>query len=201
MFVRKWIKKAERGDVVVFRYPENPSVDFVKRVVAVGGDDIEVLDGRPSVNGKLARQCYVGPFTMEGRTQELYLERLGDRVYGVLHTRKIDEQTCSGSEGCASPLQCHQGLCVESVQGPWRVPQNELWVLGDNRDNSHDSRMWSHGEGRGVPLENVIGQPSFLFFSQAQGRAGKDVGGPPLLGGNQSSLAPELEKCVTELSR
>ena len=83
-----------RGAVVVFRYPENPSTNFASRVVAMAGDELEVLDGRAVVNGVVAPQCYVGPYTTSRGVGELYLEKLDGVVYGVLHNAKFDEERC-----------------------------------------------------------------------------------------------------------
>ncbi len=198
MFVGKGNKKPERGEVIVFRYPENPSQDFVKRIAATSGDELVVVDGRPVVNGKLAPQCYVGPLSVEGTTQQLYLEKLGGRVYGVLRSRRTNEETCSATTDCAGSETCSFGVCANQVQGPYLVAPGEFWVLGDNRDNRHDSRMWKDGVGAGVPLDNVIGRPLWLYFSAIAGRSGVDVQGLPIV--SDPSLTRAISQCATELA-
>jgi signal peptidase I len=110
------LKTIHRGDIVVFRYPRNPQETFLKRVTAVGGDMLEIRDGRLYVNSQAVDEPY------------------------ALHR---------------FPLRsAHERM------GPLKVPPGSLFVMGDNRDNSSDSREWGL-----VPVENVIGEPLFVYWS------------------------------------
>src|SRR5262245_44907875 len=73
-----------RGDVMVFKFPENKEQDFIKRVIAVPGDKLEAINGRPIINGWLVPHCYVGKFTSDNHPQELYVEYLEDKSYFTL---------------------------------------------------------------------------------------------------------------------
>jgi signal peptidase I len=162
-------KKPLRGAVMVFRYPENPEQLFIKRVMATAGDEIEVKAGRPTINGFEVPHCKVGkagytdedslPTTIKG---DLEVEWLDDAVYLVL----LDSRGGFGD-------------------GTWTVKPGEYFVMGDNRDNAHDSRMWFGGSGGGVP------------FANTQGRLRLDPQHPRLPKGAES-LAPELASCLAK---
>lgn len=147
-----------RGDVVVFEYPDpDPKAarqDFIKRVVALPGDSFEVVDGQPIINGWPVPRCRAGYYSFGQETGypqggELYVEFLGGYSYLTLvegrHALELD------AEG--------------RRRSPYRVGPGEFWVLGDNRDNSSDSRAWRQGLGAGVPFDNVKGRAMFVWLS------------------------------------
>lgn len=111
----------EQFDVIVFKYPENPSLDFIKRVVGVGGDRVEIKNKKIFVNGK--------PITVENAVT------LDSKIF----------------KGPTPPRDNY---------GPITVPQDSLFVMGDNRDNSHDSRFWGF-----VDLKAVKGKAFMLYWS------------------------------------
>jgi signal peptidase I len=137
-----------RGDMVVFRLPRNHSIHYVKRVVGLPGDRIQMVDGRLFINGQLVRREPLPslPDPGEGtRLVDTYLERLPE---GASY-RIIESQ---GDKG-------HFDNTPEFL-----VPAGHLFVLGDNRDNSIDSREQSRGMGIGfVPVELVIGRVVATF--------------------------------------
>lgn len=138
----------KRGDVIVFKLPTNTSVDYIKRVVGLPGERIQVLNGRLYINDKLVKREPVGtkeiddPQTGETRVTE-YIETLPG---GIQHS--IYEE--SDSETLDNTIE-------------YLVPEDHFFVMGDNRDNSQDSRV-THSVGP-VPLENVVGRADFIFFS------------------------------------
>lgn len=141
-----------RGDVVVFEYPDpnpgNPRVDYIKRAIALPGDLLMVKGGHPILNDWPVPYCRVGEYTFGEETgfpetTELFVEFLGENSY----------------------LTMLEGGREHIEEGPYRVRVGEFWVLGDNRDNSMDSRAWLGGKGAGVPYENVKGRAMFVWLS------------------------------------
>jgi signal peptidase I len=113
--------KPKRGDIIVFKYPEDPDKDFIKRVVAVEGDIVEGRDKKIYVNGVELKEPYA---------------RYSD---SFIHPRELDPR---------------------DNFGPIEVPKGKLFVMGDNRDQSYDSRFWGF-----VDLKNVKGKALIIYWS------------------------------------
>ncbi len=197
------------GDVIVFKFPENKQQDFIKRVIALPGDKLEVINGRPIINGKLVPHCDVGPWG-PGKSR-LYVEFLGDAAYftifdGDLRPNGPDEPKCREQDDCTLGETCRAGICGH-YQGPFKVAENEVWVMGDNRYNSHDSRSWRGGIGAGVPFENIKGRASYVWMSfspfggVATRRIGIDIMGKADLPSTvESPMREAVEKCLRDFS-
>lgn len=140
-----------RGDLVMFRYPPDPSVVYVKRAVAVGGDVVQVRGTQVFVNGEPLRERRT--FVALGRDGEV-LREVGEEGEGD-YTVQYDEATRDGQEP--------EGAEYGSLE-PYRVPDGHLFVLGDNRDYSEDSRYWGP-----VPVAQVIARPMFVYATEAEG--------------------------------
>lgn len=166
---KKWavqFRKPERGETIVFIYPENPKLDFIKRVVGIGGDKIRFEGDDVFINGEKVQVAQLEveglnpknkkqldlnpdknfpdgadfteiPYYPHWRDYKIFLERLGDHT----HLKQ---------EGSFDFIRSRE---VE-------VPKGMLFVMGDNRDNSKDSREWGF-----VPIENVKGKAMFIWLS------------------------------------
>jgi signal peptidase I len=128
----------ERGDVTVFRYPQNPSVAYIKRIIGVPGDHLEYRDKQLYINGVPVSQEEL-PATMPDSAPgyRILEEHLGDREY---LTKVSKHRSSSGWEG--------------------EVPAGHYFALGDNRDDSRDSRYWGF-----LPEENLIGKAFLIWMN------------------------------------
>lgn len=151
------VTEPERGDVMVFRYPGDTSVNYIKRVVGLPGDKIVYQDKKLYINGKMMEQRYLGdyvyPASGNGGTS---FRRLTERLDGVTHQILLtgDGDGPSGS-----------GMKMPSNRLEFEVPKDRYFVMGDNRDRSNDSRYWGY-----VPEENLVGKAFFIWFSWDMGR-------------------------------
>lgn len=141
------LREVHRQDIVAFRYPVNPSVMFVKRVIGVGGDVIRIEDKKVYLNGRPLFEPY---------TQFLYPTTLPLRD-DFPPTPSVLE-TLPAAWGL-DPVWARRMPNYIRKDG-LHVPSGYLFVMGDNRDNSLDSRFWGF-----VPLENVVGEPLFVYWS------------------------------------
>jgi len=151
---RVWDKPPQRGDVIVFKYPKDMTTDYIKRLVGLPGDTIQMRSGRLYINDELVPREALGIEKVIGQDGEnkpltTYIETLPG---GVIH--HIYEESDS------EPLD---------DTPPHTVPEGHYFMMGDNRDNSADSRVMN-GAGF-VPYENLIGRADFIFFS-TDGSAG-----------------------------
>jgi len=136
------IGSPRRGDVMVFRYPREPSVNYIKRVIALPGDQLAYRDKHLYINGQPIPQSPAGDYAYTDSGDRLLLaKRLVEQIDGKLHDILVNPDTGSGS--------------LE-----FTVPAGHYFVMGDNRDNSNDSRFWGP-----VPEQNVVGRAFLIWFS------------------------------------
>ena len=135
------LSEPQRGDIVVFKWPVNPQIDFIKRIIGMPGDIIEVKGERVYING-----------------EELYL-KLIDKVQEDGTIKLIYEETLPNGLKHKIALYENPFMFRKDV-GPIRVPEGHYFVMGDNRDNSEDSRYWGF-----VPRENIVGKAFVIYFS------------------------------------
>ena len=151
----------QRGDVMVFHYPENPALDYIKRVVALPGDTVEYRNKRLWINGDEQLQQadgdynYVEPGLNFVHTEKR-LETLGERKHAMLvipeaptlHLARITE--FKGRENCS----------YDDEMVRCKVPDGHYFMMGDNRDNSRDSRYWGF-----VPDNQIVGKAFFIWLN------------------------------------
>jgi signal peptidase I len=155
-----------RGDVMVFRFPEDPSLDYIKRVIGVPGDRIEYRNKRLTVNGTQVPVKQVDDYLSKERMQ--FSKRFIETLNGAEHEILLDEDApASMMPGRAFPFA---GNCNYNSNGlACTVPPGHYFMMGDNRDNSSDSRVWGF-----VPDENIVGKAFFIWLNLNElGRFGR----------------------------
>lgn len=141
------IGKPERGDVLVFKFPENPRINYIKRVIGLPGDHIRYDDKLLYVNGKLITNKF-SPFargyadesdsdSKNSGSSQIYNEHLGSHQFNI---------------------QMYSDITYEN-DAKWTVPEGMYFVMGDNRDKSYDSRFWGF-----VPEANIVGKAVYIWM-------------------------------------
>ncbi|GAB2181495.1 signal peptidase I [Denitratisoma sp. agr-D3] len=151
------VGQPQRGDVMVFRYPVDPSLDYIKRVVGLPGDKIAYLNKKLTVNGQPVPIQPDGEFLDKDKL--FYTPRYTEKLGNVEHAILIDKDA-SGFIAQSHPFE-HQDKCHYNTEGVvCEVPPRHYFMMGDNRDNSADSRFWGF-----VPDENIVGKAFFIWFN------------------------------------
>jgi signal peptidase I len=150
-------EKPQRGDVMVFRYPPKPSLDYIKRVVGLPGDTVAYLNKRLTINGKTIETQTVPEFFDEDsmRYFKQYQEALGAQPHRLLN----DDDRPAFIPG----VEKFPGFeaCNYTIEGvTCKVPEGHYFMMGDNRDNSMDSRYWGF-----VPEKNIVGKAFFVWMN------------------------------------
>ncbi|MPS93522.1 signal peptidase I [Comamonas sp.] len=149
--------KPQRGDVMVFRYPPQPTLDYIKRVVGVPGDEIAYLNKRLTINGKELPVSEMPDFLDRDvmRYFKQFEETLGDQPHRAI----VNNDVPAFIQG-ASNFEYKEN-CRYSVEGvTCKVPEGHYFMMGDNRDNSLDSRYWGF-----VPDRNIVGKAFFVWMN------------------------------------
>jgi signal peptidase I len=141
------LKTVRRGDIIAFRYPRNPSVMYVKRVIAKGGDVVRIENKKVFVNGRPLKEPYA-------QLQSFALMPLRDNF----PPSPLELETLPAAWGL-DPNWAREMPNYIRRDG-LHVPTGHLFAMGDNRDNSSDGRFWGF-----VPEENVVGEPLFVYWS------------------------------------
>lgn len=149
---RLFLSMPERGDVAVFRWPRDNATDYIKRIVGLPGDRIQVIGGILYINGEAARREPAGLCEDDGTGVRIrsrrWLETLPAAAGGRQHyiCEFSDTERFDNTE-------------------EFRVPPGHVFAMGDNRDNSSDSRDFSAAGVGYIPIENLIGRAEIIFFS------------------------------------
>ncbi|PTR05208.1 signal peptidase I [Nitrosospira sp. Nsp5] len=155
------INEPKRGDVMVFRYPENPSMDYIKRIIGVPGDTVTYRDKQLSINNIPVKMESNGEYTyIESGLNYVYsrrfLESLGEQNYSILINPEVPDMHIAG----VRPFP-HRENCSYNDSGfTCKVPEGNYFTMGDNRDSSSDSRYWGF-----VPEQNIVGKAFMIWWN------------------------------------
>ncbi len=155
------MNEPKHGDVMVFRYPDDISIDFIKRVVGVPGDTVTYQNKQLTVNGEVVKLDYVGDYKyVEAGSGYIYSdqfdEHLGEDSYSILNNQDVHGLQFSSVGHFPYRENCRyhrSGFTCE-------VPEGNYFTLGDNRDSSSDSRYWGF-----VPEENIVGKAFMVWWN------------------------------------
>jgi signal peptidase I len=153
----------KRGDVMVFRYPVDPSIDFIKRVVGVPGDEIAYINQKLTVNGQPVPVKALDDYYDEDRRSysKQFEEALPGGSEGGVRHRLLVDPTLPSSYGLRARSFPGSENCRYTAEGvTCKVPAGHYFMMGDNRDNSEDSRFWGF-----VPDENIVGRAFFIWMN------------------------------------
>lgn len=132
----------QRGEVIVFRYPKNPSLDYIKRVIGLPGDRLEYRDKIVYVNGEAMKQVDLGTYIGKGRDSIMSgSNKKQENLTPIKHDMLINDRRLS-------------------IDSAWTIPDGHYFVMGDNRDNSNDSRVWGM-----VPEQNLVGKAFMIWMN------------------------------------
>ncbi|PCE28443.1 signal peptidase I [Burkholderia ubonensis] len=147
----------ERGDVVVFRYPKDESVDYIKRVIGLPGDTVAYQDKQLTINGKPVPETPLADFFDDERQNyaKQFEESLGGRKNAILNNPAVPPFVMGAYD------YPYRDNCTYNSRGViCKVPAGHYFMMGDNRDNSADSRYWGF-----VPDQNIVGRAFFIWMN------------------------------------
>ena len=131
------VSDPERGDVMVFKEPMNPNINFIKRVIGLPGDTITYYNKKLTINGKAVPQQFIAQLSDDSSVYRLYDETIDGQVHQIRREPGIPDMK----------------------EGVWKVPAGSYFVMGDNRDRSNDSRYWGF-----VPEQNIVGKAVYIWM-------------------------------------
>jgi signal peptidase I len=148
----------QRGDVMVFRYPVDPRVDYIKRVVGIPGDEVAWLNQKLSINGQPVPTKGLGEFYDEDSMR--YVPMFSERLGAVEHRILVDPRRPAFFGGDQKGFPFSENCRYQPEGVVCKVPPGHYFMMGDNRDNSQDSRFWGF-----VPDENIVGRAFFVWMN------------------------------------
>lgn len=160
------VGEPKAGDVAVFRFPQNPRISYIKRVIGVAGDKVEMKNGDIWINGELQVRQAIGQVSTEIRVANRVLSIQMEQYQSTLGQHQFISQQISAQQ---DNEQLNQRLIEDdsvTMNQNWSVtvPQGQYFVMGDNRDQSEDSRYWGF-----VPEQNLIGRAFYVWMHKDAG--------------------------------
>jgi signal peptidase I len=168
------IGQPQRGDVMVFRYPLDPTLDYIKRVVGVPGDEVTYKDKKLTVNGQPAPQQPDGTYSyLEGSLAFVTTQRFEEKFGDQPHTVAILPDAPPVNVGRVRSFPGRENCVYNDPGFTCKVPAGHYFMMGDNRDNSEDSRYWGF-----VPDDHIRGKAFFVWWNwdDVSGLAFKRIG-------------------------
>jgi len=161
LVINKTVGKIERGDLLIFKFPRNPSEKYISRAIGLPGETIEIRDKSIYVNGKELSERRVTvkaePSGSFAALEELSTEGVGP--YRVFYDSRVQGNEPSFP---SDPKDESYG-----IHTPFQIPANQYFVMGDNRDNSYDSRFWGT-----LSREAIVGKPTLIYWSSHLNQSG-----------------------------
>ncbi len=155
------LNNPQRGDVMVFHYPENPSVDYIKRVVGVPGDVVEYRNKQLSINGVVQNQTPAGAYNyVESGLNFVHTEKRSEQLGEHTHDLLVNPDMPNLHLGSVAEFAGRENCQYDEAKFTCTVPAGNYFMMGDNRDNSRDSRYWGF-----VPDRQIVGKAFFVWMN------------------------------------
>ncbi len=155
------IGNPQRGDVMVFHYPENPAIDYIKRVVGLPGDEVIYRGKQLLINGVAQEQKSEGEYNyVDNGLSFVHTNRYAENLSGHVHPILINPELPSYHAGSVSDFPQREQCSYTFEEVRCTVPKGHYFMMGDNRDNSRDSRYWGF-----VPDKMIVGKAFFIWMN------------------------------------